>query len=59
MHKSTTRRGFATRPAGIGIAAALPLRYVRAAEHTFKIDTNVPASPACARRGLARPARGP
>ena len=59
MHKSTTRRGFAAHAAGIGIAAALPLRYVRAAEQTFKIGTNVPASPACARRGLARPARGP
>ena len=56
---SITRRGFATLASGAGIASALPLCYADAAEHTFKIGTNVPASPACARRGLACPARGP
>ncbi len=40
----TTRRSFVALAGGVGLAAALPLRYARAAEHTFKIGTNVPAS---------------
>ena len=48
MPKGITRRGLAALAAlaggGVGVAAALPLRYAHAAEHTFKIGTNVPAS---------------
>lgn len=42
MPKTITRRGFAALAGGVG--AALPLRYAHAAEFTFKIGTNVPAS---------------
>ncbi len=44
MSKSITRRSFTTIAGGTAAAAALPLRYAHAAEHTFKIGTNVPAS---------------
>lgn len=44
MPKNITRRGFAALASGAGVAFALPLRYAHAAEHTFKIGTNVPAS---------------
>lgn len=43
MPKIVTRRGF-TALAGGAAVAAVPLRYARAAEHSFKIGTNVPAS---------------
>lgn len=39
-----TRRGLAALAGGAGLATALPLRHARAAEFTFKIGTNVPAS---------------
>jgi tripartite ATP-independent transporter DctP family solute receptor len=44
VSKIITRRGFAALAGGIGVAAALPLRHAHAAEFTFKIGTNVPAS---------------
>jgi tripartite ATP-independent transporter DctP family solute receptor len=44
MSKSITRRGFAALVGGTAITAALPIRYARAAEYTFKIGTNVAAS---------------
>ena len=44
MPKVITRRGFAALAGGVGVAAAVPLRYAHAAEFTFKIGTNVPAS---------------
>ena len=39
-----TRRSFAALAGGTAITAALPIGYAHAAEHTFKIGTNVPAS---------------
>ena len=39
-----TRRSFTALAGGTAITAALPIGYARAAEHTFKIGTNVPAS---------------
>jgi tripartite ATP-independent transporter DctP family solute receptor len=39
-----TRRTFTALAGGTAVAAALPIRYAHAAEHTFKIGTNVPAS---------------
>ena len=44
MSKSITRRSFAALVGGTAITAALPIRYAHAAEYTFKIGTNVPAS---------------
>jgi TRAP-type transport system periplasmic protein len=44
MSMTMTRRAFTTLACSSAITAALPLRYARAAEHTFKIGTNVPAS---------------
>jgi TRAP-type transport system periplasmic protein len=44
MPDSITRRRFAALAGGTAITAALPIGYARAAEHTFKIGTNVPAS---------------
>jgi TRAP-type C4-dicarboxylate transport system substrate-binding protein len=44
MPKSITRRRFAVLAGGTAVAAALPLRYARAAEYSFKIGTNVPAT---------------
>lgn len=44
MTLSISRRRFATLAGAGAISAALPLRYAHAAEHTFKIGTNVPAS---------------
>lgn len=44
MTNCMTRRTFATILAGATVSAALPLRYARAAEFTFKIGTNVPAA---------------
>src|SRR5687768_1834745 len=44
MAKSITRRSFTALAGGTAITAALPIGYARAAEHTFKIGTNVPAS---------------
>jgi tripartite ATP-independent transporter DctP family solute receptor len=44
MPLSITRRRFAALAGCTAVAAALPLRYAHAAEHTFKIGTNVPAS---------------
>ena len=37
-----TRRGFATLGAATVLGCALPLRYAKAAEFTFKLGTNVP-----------------
>jgi len=42
MSPSISRRRFAALGTGSAIAAALPLRYARAAEFTFKWGTNVP-----------------
>jgi len=44
MSMSITRRSFAALVGGTAITAALPIRYAHAAEYTFKIGTNVPAS---------------
>lgn len=44
MTLTISRRRFATLAGAGAISAALPLRYAHAAEHTFKIGTNVPAS---------------
>lgn len=44
MSITLNRRRFATLAGAGAISAALPLRYAHAAEHTFKIGTNVPAS---------------
>jgi hypothetical protein len=44
MPDSITRRRFTALAGGTAITAALPIGYARAAEHTFKIGTNVPAS---------------
>lgn len=44
MSKTVTRRSFTALAGGAAVATALPLRYAHAAEHTFKIGTNVPAS---------------
>jgi TRAP-type transport system periplasmic protein len=44
MPKSITRRSFTALAGGTAVAAALPIRYGHAAERTFKIGTNVPAS---------------
>ena len=41
---SISRRRLAKLAGGIGLAAALPLRFAHAAEFTFKIGTNVPAA---------------
>ena len=42
--RASRRRRFAALAGGTAVAAALPLRYAHAAEHTFKIGTNVPAT---------------
>ena len=44
MPKGITRRSFTALAGGTAITAALPIGYARAAEHTFKIGTNVPAT---------------
>lgn len=44
MPEPVTRRGFTALAGGAAVAAALPPRHARAAEHSFKIGTNVPAS---------------
>lgn len=44
MGASFTRRGITTLGAASAISAALPLRYARAAEFSFKWGTNVPES---------------
>jgi tripartite ATP-independent transporter DctP family solute receptor len=44
MSMSITRRSFAALVGGTAISAALPIRYAKAAEFTFKVGTNVPES---------------
>ena len=44
MPKSISRRRFAALAGGTAVAAALPPRTAHAAEHSFKIGTNVPAT---------------
>ncbi|ANL51019.1 TRAP dicarboxylate transporter substrate-binding protein DctP subunit (plasmid) [Rhizobium phaseoli] len=44
MSTSITRRAFGAIVASTAISAALPLRFAHAAEYTFKMGTNVPAT---------------
>src|SRR4029450_3992025 len=44
MSRMITRRSFTALAGGPALPAPLPIRYAHAAEHTFKIGTNVPAS---------------